>query len=95
MRDNLDPYREHSDERIWDVLRMCGIDQTVRGLGGLDFAVAEDGSNFSVGQRQLLCMGRALLRMPKVLLMDEATASVDMESDMLVRRSVVGTLLVG
>lgn len=63
---------------------MSGMADTVTKDGGLDAPVQEDGANYSLGQRQLLCMGRALLRKPKILLMDEATASVDMENDMLV-----------
>ncbi len=84
IRENLDPFNQHSNEEVWEVIRMSGMADAVTKDGGLDAPVLEDGSNYSLGQRQLLCMGRALLRKPKILLMDEATASVDMENDMLV-----------
>jgi ATP-binding cassette subfamily C (CFTR/MRP) protein 1 len=61
-------------------------------MGGLTAAVSEGGSNFSQGQRQMMCMARALLRKPKLLLMDEATSSVDVETDRLLQ-SVVKTQL--
>lgn len=88
IRTNLDPFNSHSNEELWEVLKLCGLFELVASQEGLETSVQEDGVNFSLGQRQLLCMGRALLRQPKILLMDEATASVDMENDALIQETV-------
>ncbi|KAJ2806616.1 hypothetical protein H4R20_001622 [Coemansia guatemalensis] len=89
VRENVDPFCSYSDQDIWRALKQAHLADYIRSKDErLEFMVAQSGENFSVGQRQLICLARALLKHAKVLVLDEATAAIDNTTDEIIQQTI-------
>ncbi|GAU27416.1 hypothetical protein TSUD_356520 [Trifolium subterraneum] len=89
IRTNLDPLGLYSDDEIWKAVEKCQLKETITKLPSLlDSSVSDEGGNWSLGERQLICLGRVLLKRNRILVLDEATASIDSATDAILQRVI-------
>ncbi|CAF0703154.1 unnamed protein product [Brachionus calyciflorus] len=89
IRTNLDPLNEYTDNVLWDALEKVQLKEAIKEMkDGLESEVHKGGSNLSVGQKQLICLARAIIKKSKILIIDEATANVDFKTDAMVQEAI-------
>ncbi|XP_023241992.1 multidrug resistance-associated protein 4-like [Centruroides sculpturatus] len=89
LRRNMDPFNEYSEEMLWKAIEEVQLKEVIIKLpGGLDSHLTEGGRNFSVGERQLICLARTILRQNKILVMDEATSNIDKRTDSCLQKII-------